>query len=231
MATTYQDLRSQAAVRQILDDTDKRRAELVRERDNAIRSGDLDFALQFSKDLRPLHRDYLQGALKAILIRYSRTRQKAQDSKSEWPQYELYKKFQGREFADARFKQWKDSNANEEAQDSAKPFTVEAFSTEFVWDEFTTRMQDEKSFLENLTRVAQPTRTWSLLRACRNELRLLQKDLLEGQLEISNFERDNPPPVDHHAKMAEIMEARVRFIELVRELAEERRIICKSEVT
>ncbi len=98
--------------------------------------------------------------------------------------------------------------------------TDEAFSTKFVWDEFTTRMQDEKSFLENLTRVAQQKRNWSLVRACRNELRLLQKDLLEGQLEISNFERENPPPVDHHAKVVEIMESRFRVIEAIKKVAE-----------
>lgn len=219
MATTDQDQRSQAAVRQFLDDTDKRRAELVRERDNVVRFGDLDFALQYSKDLRPLHRDYLQGALKAILFRYSRARQNAQDSESEWPPYEFYKKTQGREAADVRLKEWQDSKAKEDVQDSAELFTADTFTPEFLWDEFTTRMQDEKSLLENLTRVAQQKRNWKLVRACRNELRLLQKDLLEGQLEISNFERDNPPPVDHHACAVEIWATRFRAIEAIRKVA------------
>ncbi len=65
-------------------------------------------------------------------------------------------------------------------------------------------------------------RTTNCHESCSSQfgIRQLGKDLLEGQMEISNFEQNNPPPVDLYAKTAEIMEARFRFIELVRELAE-----------
>ena len=85
-ATTSKDLPLQA-VRDLLESMDEDRAELVRERDNAIRSGNLDLVLQSSKDLRLLHRDYLQGTLKAVLIRHSQTPQRAQHSGAEWPQW------------------------------------------------------------------------------------------------------------------------------------------------
>ncbi len=168
--TTYQDRRSQAALRDHLESMDEDRAELVRERDNAVRSGNLDLALQSSKDLRLLHRDHLQGALKAVLIRHSQTPQRAQHSGAEWPQYELWKRILGREAADGKWKEWKAAKAEEEAQHSADPFTAETFTTEFIRDELSARMKGEKTFLENLKRVGQQDGNSSLLRACRNEL-------------------------------------------------------------
>ena len=116
-------------------------------------------------------------------------------------------------------------------QNTADPFTTETLTTEFVWKEFSTSMESEETFVENLKRLAQKDGNSSLVRACRNELRLYRKERLEGQMEISNFERDNPPPINPYAKTAEIMEARDRFIELVRELAEKSGVIAKSEET
>ncbi len=219
--TAYEGLRSQAALKEYLEFLDENRAELARERKNAVRSGHLDLAIQCSKDLRLLHRDYLQGALKAVLIRHSQTRRRAQHPRSEWPQYEFWKRILGRQAADAKLKEWKDANAKEETPDSTDPLSLENFTIEFALNEFSVRMEGERTFLENLKQLAQQDGNSSLVRACWNELRLLEKDLFDRQIEIDKFERDHAPPDDPHAKTAEILEARERFIEAIKKVAEE----------
>ena len=219
--TAYEGLRSQAAVKEYLESLGENRAELARERENAVRTGHLDLAIQCSKELRLLHRDSLQGALKAVLIRHSQTRRRAQNPRSEWPQYEFWKRILGRQAADAKFKEWQDANAKEEAPDSTDPVTLKKFTLEFIGAEFLTRMAGEKAFVENLQPVAQREGNASLARGCRNELRLIRQDLLDGQMEIDKFERDHAPPDDPHAKTAEILEARERVIEAIKKVAEE----------
>ena len=212
--------RLQAAVREYLDGADEDRAELVRERGEAIRSGDQDSALKYSKDLRMLHKDHLAGGLKAVLIQHSIVRERIQHVGPEWPQYEGYERIFGREVADEKLKEWKGAKSKEAAQESLDPTVFEKFTTENIWDIYFKRMEGEKIFLENLKRVSQQNGKSSIVRACRIELRQLRNDMLEGQKEIGNFERDNPPPVDHRAYAVEIWATRFKVIEAIRKVAE-----------
>jgi len=235
-AKTPQDFDLQAA-RHILQSTNESRAELRRDRDNAVRAGQPDLALQHSKDLRELHRDYLRIGLKVVSIRNSRIRSYRQKLGPESPRYQLFVKLLGREAGEVVFKRWKEANEKAEAQDYADedqrgpgsaerdPYTAENLTPEAVRNEYTARMKDEKSFLENLKRVAQREGNSSLVRGCRKELRDLHLDLFERQMEISNFEEGNPPPVDPRAKEAETWEARSKFISKLREVAEKQGII------
>jgi len=211
--------------------TNESRDELRRARDNAVRAGQPDLALQYSQDLRQCHGDYLWIGLKLVSIRRSRIRNRAQYQGPGSARYQFLATLLGPEAGKKAFKKWQKANGEAEALGLADedpdgpdgavrdPFTPENLTPEAIRKEYLARMEDEKTFLEKLKRVAQQAGNWTLVRACRKELRLLQKDLLEGELEIINFEKDNPSPVDPRPKEPELWEVRLRVISRIRESA------------
>ena len=70
-STAIEDLTRQGAFRDFVKGTDKRSAELLLERDIALHFGDLNLALQCARDLRQVHKDFLQGPFKADVLKGS----------------------------------------------------------------------------------------------------------------------------------------------------------------
>ena len=102
-----------------------------------------------------MHRDKLQTALKMMHHKHLQARQRVRNSESEWPRHEFWQKTLGRDAADAKLKDWKAAKVKEGVQNTADPFTTETLTTEFVWKEFSTSMESEETFVENLKRLAQ----------------------------------------------------------------------------
>ena len=204
------------AVRDLLKSIDEDRSELVRERDNAAQVGNLDLVLQYSKDLRILHTEYLQAALKAAQISHSQTRQRSQYSGGQWSASQCSNGILEPQADDNR----KRANEEEKARGSEAQFMDESFTTRPIGDEFLARIEGEKTFLKNLKKAAQHKGSVSLVRACRRELRQLGRNLLDGQMEISGFENQHPPSVDLRAKENEIWAWRFRVVEAIKIVAE-----------
>ena len=113
-----------------------------------------------------MHRDKLQTALTMMHHKHLQARQRVRNSESEWPRHEFWQRTLGRDAADAKLKDWKAAKMKEGVQNTADPFTTETLTTEFVWKEFSTSMESEETFVENLKRLAQKDANSSLMRAC-----------------------------------------------------------------
>lgn len=211
-----------------LQRTNEARDELQRDRENAGAAGQLDLVLQLSKDLRRCHGDYLLIGLRLVSIRRSQARDRIQSHGSGSTVHQFFTKILGLKAGEAAFKKWQEANEESEAKAEGQgapvdagrdPLMAEDFTPEAVGKEYSARMAQEKSFLERLKLVAQQAGNRDLVRGCRNELRDLDFDLFRGQTEIGSFEQDNPPPVDPLAIEAKKQEARIRIVNIVRDLA------------
>jgi len=216
---------SWTAVRDVLIEVNDERARLVRERQRAIRSGKLNAAISISKMIHGLHRDYLDGALRAVSIRYSLMRRDFRKSDPDSSRYEFYKKVFGPEVAGQKLREWKDARALEEAQVAAHPLSLESFSVASVRENFFQFVESEKAILNNLSRLAEQKGNSSVVRGCWEARRQLRKLRLEGDQEISNFERDNPLPVDHLAEIQKQRETVLKFLLEVEKVAKEAGVI------